>query len=180
MRPGHTKGGGAAITKKLREAPPPRPGCGRETLTTSGVCGEEMRPPQERAANENRMEFREPRRNTGKGYSCVHGKVIIICAEVKHSGGSAFHLFCLGACEGGGAGGSSGGPGGSCFPEGSQGHRGAVGGRQEPAAIFVLFLQCPGSHLAKGRLSLGLSEATIHLHKSQDRWRGEGMRGPGP
>lgn len=107
--------------EKLREAPTPtlpRPGCGRETLTTSGVCGEEMRPPQERAANENRLEFRDPRRNTGKGYSCVHGKVIIISAEVKHSGGSAFHLFRLGACEGGGAGGSSGGPGGSRFPRG--------------------------------------------------------------
>lgn len=105
MRPGQR---GAAIREKLREAPlrpiAPRPGCGRETLTTSGVCGKEMRPPQERAANENLMELREPRRNTGKGYSCVHGKVIIISAEVKHSGGSAFHLFRLGAHEGGGAG----------------------------------------------------------------------------
>lgn len=78
-----------------------------------------MRPPQERAANENRMEFRDPRRNTGKGYSCVHGKVIIISAEVKHSGGSVFHLLCLGACEGGGGlGGLLGGPGGSRFLRG--------------------------------------------------------------
>lgn len=116
------KGAGTAKREQLRDVctpPPLGPGCGRETLTTSGVCGEEMRPPQERAANENRMEFRDPRRNTRKGYSCVHGKVIIISAEVKHSGGSVFHLLCLGACEGGGClGGLSGGPGGSHFPGG--------------------------------------------------------------
>lgn len=71
---GWQSGVGAGVREKLKEAPsptrappPPHPGCGRETLTTSGVCGEEMRPPQERAANENRMEFRDPRRNTGKG-----------------------------------------------------------------------------------------------------------------
>lgn len=73
---------------------------------------------------------------------------------------------------------------GHAFPRGVRDTEGLSleggGGRQEPAAIFVLFLQSPGSHLAKGRLSPGLSETTIHLHKSQDRWRGEGMRGPGP
>lgn len=105
-RPAKGGGGGegAATRGKRRDAraaPSPRLGCGRETLTTSGVCGEEMRPPQERAANENRMAVRDPRRNAGKGYSCVHGKVIIISAEVKHSGGSVFHLLRLGACAGG-------------------------------------------------------------------------------
>lgn len=150
---------GAAIREKLRKAPTPalpRPGCGRETLTTSGVCGEEMRPPQERAANENRMEFRDPRRNTRKGYSCVHGKVIIISAEVKHSGGSAFHLLRLGACEGGGAGGLSGGPGGSRFPGGARDREGLSEliaewrGPSEPAASApALRLLAPSPVLRK-------------------------------
>lgn len=105
-RPAKGGGGGEGAATRgkrgdARAAPSPRLGCGRETLTTSGVCGEEMRPPQERAANENRMAVRDPRRNAGKGYSCVHGKVIIISAEVKHSGGSVFHLLRLGACAGG-------------------------------------------------------------------------------
>lgn len=52
--------------------PAPIPtGWGRETLTTSGVCGEEMRPPQERAANENRMESPDPQGTQGKNTVAV-------------------------------------------------------------------------------------------------------------
>ena len=105
-----------------------------------------MRPPQERAANENRLEFRDPRRNTGKGYSCVHGKVIIISAEVKHSGGSAFHLFRLGACEGGGVGGLLRRAWWVTFSEGSQGRRRAIKRRPEPVArapALRLLALCP-------------------------------------
>lgn len=96
---------GTAKGEQLRDVcTPPRSGraVGGETLTTSGVCGEEMRPPQERAANRGRMEFRDPAGTQGKDTVASMGRIIIISAEVKHSGGSVFHLLCLGACEEGG------------------------------------------------------------------------------
>lgn len=92
-----------------------------------------MRPPQERAANENRMEPRDPRRNPGRGSRGVRGKVIIIWAEAEQAEG----LLSISSARPGAWGGEaqpglSGGLGGSHFPRWSQGQGGAATGSQGP------------------------------------------------
>lgn len=52
----------------------------------------------ERAAMRTEWSFLDPRVNTRKGYSWPMESYYHL-HEVKHSGGSVFHLLCLGACE---------------------------------------------------------------------------------